>query len=166
MTTQLRHSPEAARLERLYDAPAALVWELCSTVAGLEEWWTTDGFETRVTSLDLRPGGLLRYTMTATAPEQISFLRDAGVPLTSELCKTFTEVVAPTRLAFLSLIDFVPDREPYDHLTTVDIVPAGERTNVFMTVDPLHDEPWTRQHRSHRHYELDNLEAALRRRLT
>jgi hypothetical protein len=35
-----------------------------------------------------------------------------------------------------------------------------------MTVDPLHDETWTQQHRAHRANELDNLEAAIRRRTT
>jgi hypothetical protein len=77
---------------------------------------------------------------------------------------TFTEVAPPARLGYLSLIDFVPDHEPYEHLTTIDIEPAGDRTNVVMTVDPLHDETWTQQHRAHRGNELDNLEAAIRRR--
>jgi hypothetical protein len=40
------------------------------------------------------------------------------------------------------------------------------RAHVVMTVDPLHDETWTQQHRAHRANELDNLEAAIRRRTT
>ena len=102
--------------------------------------------------------------MTATAPEQVAFMRDTGNPLSTELCKTFTEVAPPARLGYLSLIDFVPDHEPYEHLTTIDIEPAGDRTNLVMTLDPLHDETWTQQHRTHRGNELDNLEAAIRRR--
>ena len=164
MTTEPTPSPDAARLERTYDAPAELIWELLTTAAGLEEWWAPGGFETRVSELELKPGGQLRYTMTATAPEQVAFMRKTGNPLSTELCKTFTEVAPPTRLAYLSLIDFVPDHEPYEHLTTFDIEPAGDRTNVVMTVDPLHDETWTQQHRAHRGEELDNLEAAIRRR--
>ena len=97
--------------------------------------------------------------MTATAPEQVAFMRNTGNPLSVEVRKTFTEVAPPTRLAYLSLIDFVPGHEPYEHLTTIDIEPAGDRTNVVMTVDPLHDETWTQQHRAHRGNELDNLEA-------
>jgi uncharacterized protein YndB with AHSA1/START domain len=156
----------AARLQRTYDAPAELVWELLTTAAGLEEWWTPDGFEIRVRELELRPGGRLWYSMTAIAPEQVAFTRDAGMPLSSEVRKTFTEVVSPTRLAYLSLIDFVPGHEPYEHLTIVDIEPAGDRTNVVMTLDPLHDETWTQQHRAHRGNELDNLATALARRTT
>ena len=62
-------------------------------------------------------------------------MRNTGNPLSVELSKTFTEVAPPARLAYLSLIDFVPDHERYEHLTTIDIEPAGDRTNVVMT-DP------------------------------
>jgi len=44
------------------------------------------------------------------------------------------------------------------------IRPSSLRSVVVMTVDPLHDETWTQQHRAHRGNELDNLEAAIRRR--
>ena len=164
MTTEPTPSPNAARLERTYDAPAELIWELLTTASGLEQWWAPDGFETRVVDLELRPGGQLRYTMTATAPEQVAFMRSTGNPLSVELCKTFTEVAPPTRLAYLSLIDFVPDQEPYEHLTTIDVEPAGDRTRMVMTLEPLHDETWTQGYRAHRGNELDNLAAAIRRR--
>jgi uncharacterized protein YndB with AHSA1/START domain len=164
MTTEPTPSPNAARLWRTYDAPAELIWELLTTAASLEEWWAPDGFETRVSELKLRPGGQLRYTMTATAPEQVAFMRKAGNPISIELRKTFTEVAPPARLAYLSLIDFVPGHEPYEHLTTIDIQPAGDRTDVVLTVDPLHDETWTEGYRAHRGNELANLKAAAIRR--
>jgi uncharacterized protein YndB with AHSA1/START domain len=164
MTTELTPSPNAARLERTYDAPAELIWELWTTPAGLGEWFAPDGFESRVSELELRPGGQLRFTMTATAPEQVAFMRDTGVQLSVELRKTFTEVAPSARLAYQSLIDFIPGQEPYEHLTVVDIEPSGDRTKVVMTIDPLHDETWTQGYRAHRGNELDNLEAALRRR--
>lgn len=166
MTSESMPSPDAARLERTYDAPAELIWELLTTPAGLEEWWAPDGFETRVSKLELRPGGQVHYTMTATAPEQVAFVQNLGLPLSSEFRRTLTEVSPSTRLAYLSLIDFVPDQEPYDHLTVIDIEPAGERTNVVMTINPLHDETWTQEYRDHRANELDNLEAAISRRET
>jgi uncharacterized protein YndB with AHSA1/START domain len=161
MTTEPTPS---ARLERTYDAPAELIWELLTTAAGLKEWWAPDGFETQVSDLELKPGGQLRYTMTAIAPEQVGFLRDTGNPISVELRKTFTEVAPPARLAYLSLIDFVPDHEPYEHLTTIDIQPAGDHTNVIMAIDPLHDETWTQGYLAHRGNELDNLEAVIRQR--
>lgn len=166
MTTTPVPSPHAASLERAYDAPADLIWDLWTTAAGLEQWLGPEGFKTRVSELELRPGGDLRYTMTATGPEQVAFVRSLGLPLSNEFRRTFTDIVAPTRLAYRSLIDFVPDHEPYEHLTVVHLEPAGESTNVLMTIDPLHDETWTEEYRDHRGNELDNLEAAIQRRRT
>ncbi len=79
MTAEPTPSPNAARLEHTYDAPAELIWELLTTAAGLEEWFAPDGFETRVSELELKPGGQLQYTMTATAPEQVAFMRDTAI---------------------------------------------------------------------------------------
>ena len=165
MTTESTHSPGATRLERTYGAPAELIWELWTTAVGLDQWFAPDGFESRVTELELRPGGRLRYSMTATAAEQVAFMVDTGNPLSIEVTKTFTEVTPPNRLAYRSLIDFVPGHEPYEHLTTVDIRPAGAGATVIVTLDPLHDEDWTRQHHAHRGAELHRLGAAIGRRM-
>jgi uncharacterized protein YndB with AHSA1/START domain len=165
MTTEPTPSPNAARIERTYAAPAELVWELCTTAAGLEQWWGPEGFATQVSELDLRPSGHVRYTMTATAPEQVAFVRGLGLPLSTEFSRTFTEVLAPTRLGYRSLIDFVPDQEPYEHLTVIDIEPAGEGTKMVVAIDPLHDEAWTVQYRDHRNQELSRLEAVISRRV-
>ena len=164
MTAKPTSSPDAARLERAYDAPPELIWELWTTAAGLEAWLGPEGFETQVSELELRPGGHLRYTMTATGPEQVAFVRRLGLPLSNEFRRTFTDVAPRTRLAYLSLIDFVPGHEPYEHLTVVHLEPAAGRANVIMTIDPLHDESWTQEYRDHRGKELDNLEVAIRRR--
>jgi uncharacterized protein YndB with AHSA1/START domain len=164
MTSHTVPSPDATRFEHMYDASPELIWELWTTAEGLAEWFAPDGFETEVSDIELRPGGHLRYVMTATSPEQVAFMRDTGNPVSVQLRKTFTEVAAPTRLAYLTLIDFVPDHEPYEHLTVLDIEPVGDRTRVVMTVDPLHDEAWTQGYTAHRGNEFDNLEAAIRRR--
>lgn len=164
MTTESTPSPGAARLERTYDARPELIWELLTTPAGLEEWWGPDGFKTVVSELELRSGGQVRYTMTATAPEQVAFVQNLGLPLSSEFRRRLTEVTPPTLLAYMSLIDFVPGQEPYEHLTVIDIEPAGSSTRVVMTLDPLHDETWTHEYRDHRAKELENLQAAISRR--
>ena len=152
------------RLERTYDASPETIWDLWTTATGIESWWAPDGFKTEVRQLELRPGGLLVYAMTAVAPEQIEFMKNAGMPLTTESRKTFTEVSPPKRLAYLSLIDFVPGHEPYEHLTVVDIEPDRDRTKVAMTVDPMHDVEWTGRLVAGRTNELDNLAKVVERR--
>ncbi len=145
------------RIERSYDAPIEVIWELWTTPAGIEAWWAPDGFTTEVQTLDLQPGGELVYTMTATAPEQVEFMRGAGMPLSTESRKRFTEVEAPTRLAYASLADFIPGVEPYEFMTVVELEPAGDRTHVTMTVDAMHDDTWTQRLLMGRENEMDNL---------
>jgi uncharacterized protein YndB with AHSA1/START domain len=157
---------QATTLDRSYDAAPAVIWELWTTPAGIEGWWSPDGFTTEVRALDLRPGGELVYLMTATAPEQVAFMESAGLPLSTESRKTFTELDAPNRIAYESLIDFVPGMAPYRHLTTVEITPEGDGSRVVMTMEPLHDDEWTQRLVAGRANELDNLATLIARRMT
>lgn len=150
---------EQIRIERDYPATAQAIWELWTTPAGIERWWAPDGFTVRVDQLDLRPGGELVYTMTATAPEQIEFMRSAGMPLSTESRKTFTEIDGPDRLAYTSLADFIPGVEPYEFLTTVELEPTDAGVRVVMTVDAMHDDVWTQRLTQGRENELANLAA-------
>jgi uncharacterized protein YndB with AHSA1/START domain len=145
-------------LRRSVGLPPERVWELWTTPDGIGSWWAPDGFTTTVDTLDLRPGGALDYTMTATGPEQIAFMEQAGMPLATKSHKEFTEVVEPTRLAYVSLIDFVPDLEPYEHLTVVTLERTATGTDVVMECEPLHDQEWTDRIVAGRANELDNLE--------
>src|SRR5438094_504890 len=80
------------RIERNYHASADEVWDLWTTSKGIESWWAPDGFKVEVRKLDLRPGGELIYAMTATGPEQVEFMKQAGMPLTTESRKTLKQV--------------------------------------------------------------------------
>ena len=130
-------------MERIYQATVEDVWDLWTTKEGIESWWGPDGFTVVVRRLDLRPGGELRYAMTATAPPQIEFMRKAGMPLTTEALVRYTEVVAPRRLAYLHLADFIPGVEPYDVATLVELFPSGGSVRMVLSFDAMHDEQWT-----------------------
>ena len=151
------------QLQRTYAATPEEVWELWTTASGIEGWWAPDGFEVTVDKLELRPGGELVYTMTATGPEQIEFMRNAGMPLSTQSRKTFTEIDAPQRIAYDSLVDFVPGVEPYTFSTTVEIEPADSGAVVTMTVEAMHDEEWTQRLLAGRANELDNLATLVER---
>jgi uncharacterized protein YndB with AHSA1/START domain len=150
-------------LERTYPATPARIWERWTTPAGIESWWAPDGFAVEVRALDLRLGGELVYAMTAIAPEQVEFMNNAGMPLTTVSRKTFTELSEPTRIAYTSLIDFVPGVEPYEHLTVVDLQASddGRSTRVVMSAESLHDDVWTERLLAGRAMELDHLAAVL-----
>jgi uncharacterized protein YndB with AHSA1/START domain len=150
-------SSKMIRIERTYPTSAEEVWRLWTTSDGLESWWAPDGFTCDVRKLDLRVGGELVYAFTATGPDQVEFMKGAGLPLTTEARKTFTEVLRPQRIAYQSLIDFVPGVDPYQELTVVDLTPSGDTVAVVMTMEPLHDELWTQRLVMGRENELDNL---------
>jgi len=145
------------RIERTYPASAQEVWRLWTTSDGIESWWAPDGFKCDVRKLDLRVGGELVYALTATGHEQVEFMKGAGMPLTTEARKTFTEVLAPQRIAYRSLIDFVPGIDPYHELTVVDLTPGSDSVRVVMTMEPLHEEVWTQRLVMGRENELNNL---------
>lgn len=145
-------------ITRTIAAPPERVWDLWTTPDGIEQWWAPDGFTTTVQKLDLSVGGELRYTMTATAPEQVAFMQEHGMPLSTESHKTFTGIEGPTRLAYSSLIDFVPDHEPYQQMTVVELQPGDDGTTlVTMSMEPLHDDTWTERLVAGRTNELENL---------
>lgn len=144
-------------IERTVAASPDRVWELWTTPDGIAAWWAPDGFRTDVDRLEATEGGELVYTMTAEAPEQVAFLEQNGLPLSTTSRKVFTELDRPRRLAYRSLIDFVPGHEPYEQLTVVDLESDGDGTRVTMQVEPLHDEVWTERLIAGRTNELDNL---------
>ena len=148
---------EQHRIERDYPTTAEDIWELWTTREGIESWWAPDGFTLEVEKLELEPGGELVYTMTATGPEQIEFMRNAGMRLVTRSQKRFTEIAPTTRLAYTSLVDFVPDVSPYEFSTVVTIEPSEAGVTVTMTVEPMHDRIWTERLLAGRTNELDNL---------
>lgn len=145
-------------LRRSLPVPPERIWELWTTANGISAWWAPDGFSTTVDVLDLRVGGALDYTMTATGPEQVAFMEQAGMPLSTRSHKEFTEVDEPSRLAYVSRIDFVPGLDPYEHLTVVTLERIDTGTHVVMECEPMHDKEWTERIVAGRTNELDNLE--------
>lgn len=131
-------------LERTFDAAVEDVWDLWTTKPGIESWWGPEGFVVEVLELDLRPGGDMRYAMTAIAPDQIEFMKKAGMPATNQHRLSYTEIVPRRRLAYTHLADFIPGVESYEVATTVELeqVPGGVR--MVLTFDAMHDEHWTR----------------------
>ncbi len=143
--TSARTSQQQITLERTYAATPHELWELWTTKAGIESWWGPEGFGVEVGELDVRPEGVLVYTMTATGAEQIEFMQQAGMPLATVQRVTFTEVERPRRLAFESLVDFIPDTEPYPASTVVELEPAGDGVRMRVHIDAMHDETWTQR---------------------
>jgi uncharacterized protein YndB with AHSA1/START domain len=149
-------------MERTFDAPVEEVWEMWTTKNGIESWWGPEGFVTEVRKIDLRPGGELDYNMIAVDPEQIEFLKKAGMSATTPSKVTYTEVIPFRRLAYRSWADFIPGVEPYDVMTTVDFYAEADGTRMVLLFDAMHDEHWTNLATMGWESELGKLERVLK----
>ncbi len=149
-------------LERTFRAPIHEVWELWTTRKGIEAWWGPDGFSVDVRSLELRAGGDLVYVMSAVAQEQIDYMKKAGMPVSTQHTLTFTEVIPPRRLAYRSMVDFVPGVAPYEVETLLELHEVeGGGTRLVLTFDAMHDDRWTQLARMGHESELERLERVI-----
>jgi len=148
-------------IERTFHATVEEVWDLWTTKDGIESWWGPEGFVAEVRKIDLRPGGELDYNMIAVAPEQMEFLKHAGMPATTPSRVTYTEVIPQRRLVYSTRADFIPGVEPYDVMTTVELHPVPEGVRMVMTFDAMHDENWTNMAVKGWESELGKLEKVL-----
>lgn len=144
MASQIQPARRRVSIERTFNGAVEDIWELWTTKQGIESWWGPDGFSVKVRRLDVRLGGELLYAMTADAPDQIDFLKKAGMPLTTESLVTYTDVVPLQRLGFTQLADFIPGVKPYEVATTVELATMPQGVRLVLTLDAMHDEQWTR----------------------
>jgi uncharacterized protein YndB with AHSA1/START domain len=151
-------------LERTYRARLQDVWDLWTTKDGIESWWGPGGFAVTVHSIDLRPGGELRYAMTATDPPQVAFMRQHGMPLTTEARLRFTEVVPRRRLVYLHTADFIPGVDPYDVEHIVELEADGPNVRMVLTIEAMHNDEWTERAVMGWQSELGKLDALMARR--
>jgi uncharacterized protein YndB with AHSA1/START domain len=157
LASQVQPARRRVSIERTFKAAVERVWELWTTKDGIESWWGPDGFIVKVRRLDFRLGGELLYAMTATAPEQIEFLKKAGMPLTTESLVTYTEVEPLRRLGFRQMADFIPGVKPYEVETTVALETGPQGVRMVLILDAMHDEHWTKMAVMGWENELDKL---------
>lgn len=144
-------------LERTFTASVDEVWELWTTKEGIEAWWGPEGFSVTVGEMDLRPGGDLYYTMSAVGPEQQEYMLKAGMPLSTNHRIAYVEVEPPRRLVYRDVVDFIPEVEPYEVETVVELHEAGDDVRMVLIFDRMHDERWTRLAVMGHEGELDRL---------
>ena len=133
--------PRRISLSRTYNATLHQVWTMWTTPAGIEAWWGPEGFSVGVRNLDLRPGGALFYTMTATAAPQVAFMKQHGMP-PYEASDNF---------------------RTYSVATQVDLRQVEAGVELTLTFDAMHDETWTGRATEGWTSELGKLDASLTR---
>ena len=164
MNTASKSARAQFTIERTYEATLEEAWALWTTKDGIESWWGPEGFDVTVLSLDLRAGGGLLYRMTATGAGQIAFMKQAGMPLSTDCKISYTDVSAPTRLAYTTLADFVPGVEPYEVATLVELEATANGVKIRITFDAMHDDVWTGRARAGHESQLAKLDKLMARR--
>ncbi|MES2704463.1 MAG: SRPBCC family protein [Bacteroidota bacterium] len=76
-------------LSRSFDAPRELVFKAWTQAEHLAKWWGPKGFDLEVITLDVKPGGIFHYRMSANGQEMWGKF-------------VFQEISAPGRLVFVS----------------------------------------------------------------
>ena len=62
--------PPELVMERVFDAPRALVWRAFTEPERLKQWWGPKGWTLPVCKLDLQPGGVWHYCMRGPDGEE------------------------------------------------------------------------------------------------
>jgi uncharacterized protein YndB with AHSA1/START domain len=152
---------ETVTIERVVPGALEEVWELWTTKSGIESWWGPSGFTTSVRRLDVREGGEFEYEMTVVDPGQRAAMTSAGIPPTSVGHGKYTEVVPRARLAYVNVVDFVPDTPPYENTVRVEFRAKGDAVAFTVILDRLHNEEWTQMAVAGYNSQFDRLETLL-----
>jgi hypothetical protein len=83
--------------------------------------------------------------MTAVDPAQVQFMKQAGMPLTTEAKLTYTAIVPGKRIEYTHRADFIPGVEPYDVGNKVEFFAEGGHVRMVVTLDPMHSDEWTQR---------------------
>lgn len=129
-------NPVEFTLTRTFDAPRDLVWKAFTESERLMHWWGPKGFKMKVAQLDLRPGGLFHYAMTA--PD--------GRDMWGKF--VYREVTPPERLVFV--VSFSDESAgttrhpmattwPLEVLNTVIFTEQDGKTTLHMTGHPINE---------------------------
>lgn len=77
-------------ISRVFDAPRDRVWKAWTEAERLKKWWGPAGFKVHTCKVDLRPGGMFHYGMTA--PD--------GSDMWGKMA--YREIDAPKKLVFIN----------------------------------------------------------------
>ena len=105
-------------IARVFDAPRELLFDAWTERRHLEQWWGPQGFRTTTHEIDVRPGGVWRFTMHD--PNGTDFANKI----------VFVEIARPERLVYRHAGE--GETEDVRFETTVTFEAQGNRTLLTM----------------------------------
>ncbi len=135
MPAQSDTSAETFTVTRVFGAPRQMVWDAWTKADQFAQWFGPTGTAAAVKAQDLRPGGILHFSINAP---------DGGTMWAKFV---YREVNAPSRLVWvhsfsdeagnLTRAPFFDGKWPFELLTTVTFGEEGVGTRVTLTSAPL-----------------------------
>jgi len=131
-------------IERVFDAPRALVFEMWSKREHLERWWKPTGFTLPFCDMDFRPGGKWNFIFR-------------GYGMEHRCDSVYREIIVPERIVFVGTVTPFPG-EVHTTLTF-----SEQDGKTLLTVHQIHtvEIPSTKDAQIGWTQTLDNLEALL-----
>lgn len=107
-------------IERIFDAPRALVFKAWTEPERMAQWWGPRGFTMTSCKMDLRPGGAYRFEMRSPADTEH---RTQGV---------FREIVEPERLVYTWAWVDAEGKSGHETLVTLTFAEHGGKTKLTL----------------------------------
>lgn len=124
----VRAGDRALTIERLFDAPRALVWEAWTHPAMLSQWWGPVHYPATHLDMEVRPGGRWRNCLTSV---------ETGEALWQN--GEFREVVPLEKLVFTFVWEADGERG-VANIVTVIFEDAGRQTRVTLSQTPFQSD--------------------------
>ena len=129
--TDTNGSQNSVVIERNFDAPVELIWQMWTVPEHFAAWYGPDGATIPVAEMDLRVGGRRRVRMDVQTPRGVMQMWFTG---------EYVEVVEPSRRVFTEGICdetgnpvSMPDGHPTITEVRVQLEDLGGRTKMVMT---------------------------------
>jgi uncharacterized protein YndB with AHSA1/START domain len=127
---------DAVVLERTFDAPVDLVWEMWTVPDHFQAWYGPDGATVPVAEMDVRVGGRRLVAMkmqTPDGPMQMWFTGEYREIVDHELL-VYTEAIADEHGNVLPPSQAgIPEGHPSETEIRVEFTDLGDRTAIVMT---------------------------------
>ena len=134
--TDISRSRDAVTIERSFDAPVELIWQLWTDSRHFAAWYGPDGATIPVAQMDVRVGGTRLVAMavqTPNGPMQMWFTGEYLEVVENERL-VYTESMAVEHGNVLSPADMgMPEGHPTTTEVRVELEDVGGRTKMVMT---------------------------------
>ena len=121
------------RIERIFDAPIDLVWELWATAEGFQKWYGPDGFTIPTAEMDVQVGGRRLFAMESPDGSMKMWFTGEYREVTPTSRLVYTESMADENGNVISPADMGMPGHPEVTEVTVELTDVDGKTRMVMT---------------------------------